>query len=285
LSAQNHRVPPDRLIGGRPHQASQYYDAGLDFNCFGEDPTIRYMLATVPRSGSTYCAIRFWQSGLLGAPMEYLNFRVVGNLLRRLGYSVEMEAMSLVNYWQDVERLRTSANGVYGFKMFIANYIEIAKRAPDFLAEIRPDHVVYLTRRDDIGQAMSYSRAQRSKAWFAGVPGTPEVGYDFAHIRMCLRSINHQKNAWEKTFDLTGTTPIRITYEDLLERGDACIQDVQSAMGIAPESRSPIDVPMIERQTDGVSLEWRERFMEDSLREQQRLEDERAKEQEPSVET
>lgn len=256
-----------KLLSGRPHQASQYYDAGLDFNCFGHKPVVSYMLATLPRSGSTYCAIRFWQSGVLGAPMEYLNYQVVGNLLRRLGYSVEMEARSLLNYWHDVQRLRTSANGVYGFKMFIANYVEIAKRAPAFLDEIRPSHVVYLTRRDEIGQAMSYSRAQKSKVWFAGVPDTPEVEYDFAHIKMCLRSINHQKTAWEKTFELTGVRPIRVTYEDLLERGEACIQEVQSAMGISPDARAAIDIPMIERQTDGISQEWRERFLEDSLRE------------------
>jgi len=93
--------------------------------------------------------------------MEYLNYRVVGNLLRRLGYSVEMEARSLRDYWHDVQRLRISANGVYGFKMFIANYVEISKRAPTFLDEIRLNHAVYLTRREDIGQAMPYFRAQK----------------------------------------------------------------------------------------------------------------------------
>jgi LPS sulfotransferase NodH len=266
-------MPSERLIGGRPHQASQYYEKEMDFNCFGEDPVTNYMLATIPRSGSTYCAIRFWQSGLLGAPMEYLNFRVVGSLLRRLGYSVEMEAMSLESYWHDVQRLRTSPNGVFGFKMFIANYVEISKRVPSFLNEIRPNHVVYLTRRDAIGQAMSYSRAQKSKVWFGGVPRTPEVGYDFSHIKMCLRSINHQKNAWERAFELTGTDPIRITYEDLLERGESCIAEVQAAMGIGPDTRAAIKIPMIERQTDGVSREWRERFLEDSRREEDLVSD------------
>ncbi|MGN6481159.1 Stf0 family sulfotransferase [Luteibacter sp.] len=264
-------VPAEHLRDGKPHLATQYYEAHMDFNCFGEPPKTSYMLATVPRSGSTYCAVRLWQSGAMGAPMEYLNYRVIGNLLRRLGYSLELEAKSLQGYWRDVQRLRTGNNGVFGFKMFIANYVEIAKRAPAFLENIRPGHVIYLTRRDAVGQALSYSRAQRSKIWFGGVANAPEVEYDFAHVKMCLRSINHQKNAWEKTFAVTGVEPLRVTYEDWLDDGAATIGFLTAKLGLSFDAAAQIPVPMIERQTDGISREWRDRFLEDLHRESSEL--------------
>ncbi|WP_333681731.1 Stf0 family sulfotransferase [Dyella sp.] len=264
------------MIASTPHKAIQdvhvtnrLYSAEMDFNCFGQDPIGSYMLATIPRSGSTYCAIRLWQTGLLGAPMEYLNFRVIGSLLRRLGYQVSdmgyVPIQMMSAYWSDIQRLRSSANGMFGYKMFTSNYVAIARHSPNFLKEITPQYVVYLTRQDVIGQAISYSRALRSKVWFAGVADTPAVDYDYAHIKDALCSIGEQKAAWERVFEMTGAEPIRITYEDLMTTSSTVIDHILNAMGVKPDESRAISVPMIDRQTDGVSKEWRERFTEDSL--------------------
>ena len=251
------------------HVTVRLYSPDLDFNCFDSNPLGSYMLASIPRSGSTYCAIKFWQTGLLGAPVEYLNFHVVAEFLQRLGYRVDenggVPIQQMSGYWRNVQRLRSSPNGMFGYKMFATNYREIARRVPEFLREITPHYVIYLTRKDVVGQAMSYSRAQRSKVWFAGVARTPEVDYDYAHIKSCLRSIEAQKTAWEHVFALTGIEPIRITYEDMLASPSAVVGRVLNAMGIEPDMRCAVSVPMIERQTDGISKAWRERFMQDSL--------------------
>lgn len=253
------------------HVIRTLYDADADFNCFGRAPIGTYMLATLPRSGSTFCAIRLWQTGLLGAPMEYLNFRIMGDLFQRLGYRPDKDghipSSQVGAYWSDVQRLRTSPNGMFGYKMFASNYYEISKKFPEFLQQIAPNYVVYLTRRDEVGQAISYSRAQRSRIWFGGVPDAPAVDYDYEHIRACLRSVEEQKGFWESVFGITGTDPIRIFYEDLLEPEFSTVTSVLRAMGIQPNPKSAITVPMTMRQTDGVSKDWRERFLEDSCRE------------------
>jgi LPS sulfotransferase NodH len=252
------------------HVVRRLYDRDADFNCFGRAPAGTYMLATIPRSGSTYCAIRLWKTGLLGAPMEYLNFRIMGDLFHRLGYTADQEGhippTQIQNYWNDVQRLRTSPNGVFGYKMFTANYVEIAQKYPEFLQQITPNYVIYLVRRDLLGQAMSYSRAQRSKVWFADVANTPEVGYDYAHIKQCMQAIETQRQRWEAAFKLTGAEPIRIYYEDLMGDSSVTISSILSQMGIKEDAGAAIDVPMINRQTDGVSRNWRERFLEDSAR-------------------
>jgi LPS sulfotransferase NodH len=229
------------------------------------------MLATIPRSGSTYCAIRLWQSGLLGAPMEYLNFRVMGEVFRRLAYEPDEQGYippaRVHAYWHDIQRLRTSANGMFGYKMFPGNYVEMARRYPDFLPAITPNFIVYLTRRDDLGQAMSYSRAQRSKVWFAGIENTVDVPYDFDHIRLCLRNVRTQKASWEAIFDKAGVAPIRIFYEDLLANETIVVHDVLRHMGIRIDPSAALEIPMVMRQTDGVHAEWRSRFLNDAARE------------------
>jgi trehalose 2-sulfotransferase len=252
------------------HVVRRLYDREADFNCFGRAPVGTYMLATIPRSGSTYCAIRLWQTGLLGAPMEYLNFRIMGDLFHRLGYKAGEDGLippaQIEDYWADTQRLRTSPNGVFGYKMFTTNYVEIAQKYPDFLQQVTPNYVIYLIRRDLLGQAMSYSRAQRSKVWFADVQNAPEVEYNYQHIKYCMKAIENQRQRWEAAFTFTGVEPIRIYYEDLMARSEATISTILSEMGIKEDSDAAIDVPMINRQTDGVSRDWRERFLEDSAR-------------------
>jgi trehalose 2-sulfotransferase len=251
------------------HVARRLYDRDMDFNCFGRAPVGSYMLATIPRSGSTYCAIRLWQTGLLGAPMEYLNFRIMGDLFHRLGYVADEEghipAGRIGEYWSDVQRLRTSPNGMFGYKMFTSNYVEVAKKYPAFLEEVTPNYVIYLVRRDVLGQAMSYSRAQRSKVWFAGITDALNVDYDYGHIKQCIKTIEGQRQSWEDAFRYTGVEPIRIFYEDLMASESSTMAVVLSAMGIQADLAAAVDIPMIERQTDGISKSWRDRFLEESV--------------------
>ena len=50
------------------------YEARFDFPHRATAPSRPYLLATVPRSGSTYLSHVLWRTGCLGAPLEYLNF-------------------------------------------------------------------------------------------------------------------------------------------------------------------------------------------------------------------
>ncbi|MGB6145228.1 MAG: Stf0 family sulfotransferase [Rhodanobacter sp.] len=253
------------------HLARRLYDAEFDFNCFGREPLGTYMLATLPRSGSTYCAIKLWQTGLLGSPMEYLNFGVIADLYQRLGYPISGDGGVLSghvqSYWRSVKIIRTSLNGVFGWKMFTSNFLEISKKYPELLKEITPNYVLYLTRRDELGQAFSYSRAMRSKTWFGGIANVSEVAYDFFHIKKCLRLIREQKRCWEDIFDTVEIEPIRIFYEDLLSDAESFTGCILGRMGIKVDRTSRIDIPVTLRQTDGISRIWRNRFAEDESHE------------------
>lgn len=239
------------------HVIHHLYGAEHDFPVWNGRPRKTYMLATIPRSGSTYFAIRLWQTGLLGAPMEYLNLPIMARLFQRLGEP------PLEDYWRSTMSLRTSPNGVFGYKMFMSNYLDISRRHREFLQRITPDHVIYLSRENVVAQAVSYSRAIQTRAWFAGVHEAQPPAYRYGHIRECENMILGQRAFWEDVFALTQTVPVRVSYEALQADAEATLQTVATAIGEPWTAAAAIAVPTIARQSDGLSAEWCQRYVED----------------------
>ncbi|MDA8349799.1 MAG: Stf0 family sulfotransferase [Pseudomonadota bacterium] len=213
------------------------------------------MIATVPRSGSTAFCLELWRTGLLGAPLEYTNLELMNQdprwrkLLRR-----ELQ------FWRELQRLRTGTNGVFAYKFFVQGYIEILSRKPKLLPCISPTHVVYFTRNDKLAQAISYSRAIRSGAWFANVSAPKPCAYDEAHLQECLDLLSRQEESWEHVFDITKMSPLRVTYEDFMSAPDAVVQTVLGYVVPGSRARQSLWIPQIEIQRDAVSEDWRRRF-------------------------
>jgi LPS sulfotransferase NodH len=99
------------------------------------------MIAAVPRSGSTLLCTTLWESGVLGAPLEYLNFGFMTHVPRW-----SRALCRPTEYWEELQKVRTSPNGVFSYKMFSSNYKRIGELSQDLLARIAPTHVVYITR-------------------------------------------------------------------------------------------------------------------------------------------
>lgn len=253
----------------RPHFVSRLYDRDYDFLTHYREPACRYILASVPRSGSTLCSIRLWQSGQMGAPIEYLNFQMADRMLERLGYAPgkdgrPTDAAQLSRYWDTLRQLRTSPNGVFGCKLFVYNLTLLATLYPGFVRAIAPTHVIYLTRSDLVAQAISYYRAQSSQAWFAGVRPTESPEYDYPQIRSALMSICAQMAVWEKLFVAWGVRPLRLYYEQLWRFPRRVISSVEAHLGVVRDPAEHVAIPLVIRQADRESAEWRARFVSDT---------------------
>ena len=237
------------------HHINLSYQAEADFADLGIDPSIQYMLATSPRSGSTMFALHLWQTGLLGAPMEYLNFRNSGDIVERLGRG------DTVKYWHEVQRKRMSPNGIFGFKMFIGNYTVTQKHHPELVPYIKGDHVLYLTRSDKIAQAVSHYRASTTGMWFSGIQPTAKVDYSFEKILYWYYLAIRQDREWERVFTMTGTEPIRFIYEDVLHNIDSAMSRVLAALGVQDDPTASLkNIEITTPQAGVTSREWCERF-------------------------
>ena len=251
------------------HVINRLYSAEFDFPP-STRPSTSYMIATIPRSGSTYFALKLWETGVLGAPLEYLNLdAIASSFLVRFNIGAEekpyeLDRERILDYWNRVKALRTSPNGVFGYKMFMIIFHKIINTYHNIFSDIQPDYVIYLTRRDLIGQAISYSKAKLTKTWFADVANAPVAHYDFQHVLQCKKEIELQCTYWEGVFSTAQIDPIRVTYEDLLDDERKTIGQILDDMEVDASPPSRLSIPMINKQADDSTDEWRERFLEDS---------------------
>lgn len=244
------------------HVTARLYHEEHDFLVRHGEPWLQYMIATNPRSGSTYFAMELWRTGVLGAPMEYANPSYIHLWNKYRG----TEGADIVAYWREVRRRRTSPNGVFGYKMFIGNYLQSEESHPALLREIVPDKVIYLTRRDVVGQAISLSRAVQSSAWFHGATSLKEPKYDYEGIRKYVDQIEQELAVWKSIFDVAGATVHPVLYEDLVDHPVEVLENVCQFLGVDKPLHDLVDLPVIRIQRSSESNAWKERFASDQAR-------------------
>jgi len=187
--------------------------------------------------------------------MEYINLpNMKHHIVDRLGRG------NNVSYWNEILRVRTSPNGVFGFKSFVPNFTFLGNNCEELLPYIYSDHVIYLTRDDRIAQAVSYARAHQTSSWFADVREASPPEYNFNVIAAAERLIAMQDADWGRLFNETGVLPLRVSYESFCSDSSAVISQVANFIGVEIDVEAQIWIPDIERQSDDLSLEWIERY-------------------------
>jgi LPS sulfotransferase NodH len=244
-------------------------DTGLegkfDFPAVARPPDIVYMLATVPRTGSSFLGHVLWRTGCLGAPLEYLNFDPAGP------YSFASSAPQLQQrLWRSVLRRRTSPNGVFGFKCFPMQLQALEEGNPALLAEVlaaslprdRPKRIVHLARRDRIAHAISYARATLSGVWRKEQEkrGGAEVDYSQKALETAAHWIDLQTGIWERMFGDLRIEPLRLWYEDVAARPDQAARQVADYLGVALDPAAAVQVPAVLKQSEGDARAWAVRY-------------------------
>lgn len=229
------------------------YEAKFDFPVHRSGPRIMYMIAAIPRSGSTYLSHMLWQTGCLGAPLEYLNFDKEGHY----GHLNDASDRQ-VAHWTSVLRTRTSPNGVFGFKCFVMDLKLLMDDNPRLFSMLRPRRIIYLTRRDRNAHAVSYARALMSGVWcfeqaaqFGG-----RLDYSQETLERADRWIDAQSLAWEDIFEESGIEPLRLSYEDVVADPQSTTLQVADYLGVGLEDGPALQVPPVLKQSDSDSQAW-----------------------------
>jgi LPS sulfotransferase NodH len=241
------------------------YEAKYDFPERAVPPTLLYLLASVPRTGSTFVSHLLWRSGCLGAPLEYLNFLPASPYHFAHGQPARQ-----VELWRSALHRRTSPNGVFGVKCFSAQLRELQQHNPRLLMEVmaallptgRPAQVVRLKRRDAVAHAISYSRAALSGVWHKQqeAPGGIEVQFSAKAVDHARRLLDQQESDWDRLFAEMRVEPLTIWYEDVMARPEAAVASVADFLGVQFDAASAVAVPDVERQAQQNSRAWAERY-------------------------
>jgi len=240
-----------------------------------------YVVASLPRTGSTLLCNALWDTGLAGAPKEYLNpmqvrdleVRLSPSLLQRLAHAPLVgPAVGLAGRgrWSDprlaaylarVRTRRTGPNGWFGLKIHWHHFERwFVRPGRDPQVWLEPRKWVLVTRRDHVRQAVSWARAERTNRWAAWQrPWLPAL-LTHRDIEVKRREIVRGEAAWEAWFAQAGVTPHRVAYEDLVARWDDTLRDVLRFLEIPVVSTDPLPRPSLTPQADAHTERWVARF-------------------------
>ena len=238
------------------------YEARFDFPHRATAPSRPYLLATVPRSGSTYLSHVLWRTGCLGAPLEYLNFDPSGPYGHASASPAEQQRL-----WETVLRTRTSPNGVFGLKGFPEQFESLQRGNPALLGVVMRlllparagSRVVHLRRRDRTAHAISYARAILSGVWRseqerAAADSEPE--YSSIAVERAARLIEQQEASWQAMFADLALAPLTLWYEDVVAGPEQAAAAVARFLEVELDRRAAEDVPEIERQSQAGARAW-----------------------------
>jgi LPS sulfotransferase NodH len=241
------------------------YEGKFDFPVRANGPERTYLLASVPRAGSTYFSHVLWRTGCLGAPLEYLNFEPAGPY----GFAAKSPDMQQ-RLWRSVLRRRCSPNGVFGLKVFPIQLEQLNHNNPPLLEEVLSvmltkdgeRRVVYLRRRNRVAQVVSYARASLSGVWRKEQEreGVPAPDYSQEALDAAERGIAFQEEVWARMFDDLRVEPLELWHEDVLAGPAAAAQQVAGYVGVPIDPAAAVQVPEIVKQSEGDARRWIERY-------------------------
>jgi LPS sulfotransferase NodH len=241
------------------------YEGKFDFPRRTQPPELTYLLASVPRAGSTYFSHLIWRTGCLGAPLEYLNFEAAGPY----GFAAGSPQLQL-QLWRSLLRRRCSLNGVFGLKAFAPQLDQLQRKNPPLLDEVLasmlprggPRRVIYLRRRDRLAQVVSYARASLSGVWRKEQENAvaQPIEYSQEDLEAAERGIALQESVWSQMFEELEIDPLRVWHEDALADGATMAEVVANYLGVEIDPASAVELPLIEKQSEGDAAAWAERY-------------------------
>ena len=241
------------------------YEGKFDFPGRPRGPERTYLLASVPRAGSTFFSHVLWRTGCLGAPLEYLNFEPAGPY----GFAAQAPAMQL-QLWRSVLRRRCSPNGVFGLKVFPIQLEQLNHDNPPLLEEVlsamlpsdSERRIVYLRRRDRVAQTVSYARASISGVWRKEQEGdgAPALQYSQEALDSAARGIAFQEEIWARMFADLRIEPLELWHEDVLADPSSAAQRVADYVAVTIDPPAAIQVPPIQKQSEADARAWIDRY-------------------------
>lgn len=237
------------------------YEQQFDFPVRTGGPRLNYLLASLPRAGSTWLSHRLWASGCLGAPLEYLNFEPGGPY----GHAAEVP-VEQARLWSQALATRTSPNGVFGLKAFPGQLHHVQQANPALVAEAMrallgpatARKVVELRRRNRQAHAVSYARALLSGVWRAEQErqGREEPEFSALAVERAGAMLDQQDAGWQAMYRDLGISPLVLWFEDALADPDGAVREVADYLGVSLNPAARVVVPPIIQQAQEGAQDW-----------------------------
>lgn len=243
--------------------------------------TRTYVIASVPRSGSTLLCRMLWDTGGVGAPKEYLNpmqlrdweARLGKTWARRVGHAlvggraaglVRGRGWSRARLLEHLERVRsrrTDPTGWFGLKLHRHHFEGwFTSRGWDAESILRADRWIRIRREDRVAQAVSWARALQTGRWASHQRASLPAVYRPRQIERLALEIDRQEACWDEYFARAGRAPLCLTYEQLVADHEGTIRRVLAYLEVPGAAEARVASPALRSQADAVNADWIARY-------------------------
>lgn len=225
------------------------------------DPTLTYMIAMTPRSGSSHLCDVLKNCKRLGRPGEMLSRPFLPNILR------SAPARSPDEYLKHVLRVIKTPNGVSGIKASWFQFNDFSQVLAD-VSLLRKFRFIYLTRRDIYAQAVSLYCATESNVFHTNkshesseLAKLETLQYDYEKILYWKKHIEVQEEGWVKFFVQHNIYPLCITYEEIEASVTAVALRIGRYLNRPQATHGLTEESIFQKIGDRRNVEWASRFM------------------------
>ncbi|AXI47999.1 hypothetical protein C1J03_19535 [Sulfitobacter sp. SK012] len=190
------------------------------------------LICMTPRSGSTALSSALATTGQLGRGGELLN-RNSDALKSVLETHKPANLRALLDLVIEGSR---SKNGVAQIKCDLPQILPFLLD-PDCAPVLMQARIVYLTREDLLGQAISRYRGFVSGTWHARQDRDTqfaEVPYDYEAITSQVHLITQMMATYERLFAGLNLSPLRITYEEVVTDPGTVMRKIGALVDVDP---------------------------------------------------
>jgi len=237
-------------------------------------PRRRYVVCTIPRSGSNLLTDGLRDTRRAGIPKQFFLPKAESRYSSEFGIDPVADYTAYVRAIVDTKITR---NEVFGFKL-MSWYLD------DFLARLREAHsfgnsttndlellrgafprlcFLRIVRRHKLRQALSTARALQTGLWKVqeGKNVLREPEFDPDLIEQSLHEAERQDKLWDDFFRRIGIKPFEVEYEKLCQNYETTIRAVLNFLRIKLPVGARVGPPVTTRQADEISRMWEERFV------------------------
>lgn len=225
-----------------------------------------YLLCATPRCGSSLLSRLLERTGCLGmVPAPLIDSEYLLDLAERV-HEIDWARIDIRAYLADCIARSRTPNGMAAIKVMWREVdvvcCHLGVSSAGFAGFVSADtRYVLLTRDDELGQAVSFAKANHSQCWNAGEQAAFRGRYVFDHraIDAAARFLAEQRVGWSGFFATTGIEPLRVRFEALVAEPAATVASIARFVGIEAGSLITAD-DVFARQADALDAQWLRRY-------------------------
>lgn len=232
------------------------FDSKYDLISEENDSRKYLIIASTARSGSHMLGHALHDTGQFGYPLEYVN---PSNLEQWKKITQEDSFEGVLN---SIKSRRTSSNGVFAIKVHYSHIKQFGS-FQNFTKHFPEAHVILITRKNVLKQAVSFVIASQSGNWISGQTSKiRKPVYDGNRIKMIMKRTMLENASWRYNLLTSGSNFLEMEFETISANIPQAVKEVASFMEVDIAHSSIPAKPVTKRQSSIVNEEWEKKFLE-----------------------